>query len=139
MFKINCLFEKETGTDAMNPLGDIEFTDGRSTVAVRTTYIDSWLDALIKSVYRIRQGENPEVAIPEEPVILYMKLDESGGVTVREGNYAVRAKDSLAFEEALRVACGSFLEGVTEQEEAAHNPAIREIKAFWAMPAERSG
>ena len=41
MVTLKMSFEKETGLDAIDPLGDLTISDGVSTITIKTTYLDS--------------------------------------------------------------------------------------------------
>jgi len=117
MFRIVCAFERESGADARDPLGDVEITDGRSAIVVRTTYLDSWIEALIKSLDEIRAGRSAQVEIPEEPASLYVDVAADGKIRLRSGDVLVVADNGQAFENALLEASRFFLSRIAGQEE----------------------
>lgn len=130
MFRIVCAFEKESGADARDPLGDVEFADSRSAIVVRTTYLDSWIEALINSLDEIRAGKSTQIQIPEEPASLYIDVAADGKIRLRSGDILVTAGDRRAFENALLEASRFFLSRIAGQEEASSNPAIQSIRVF---------
>jgi len=40
MIDITLAFEKETGLDVVDPLGDVTISDGSSSIVLTTTYLD---------------------------------------------------------------------------------------------------
>ncbi|MGH9396163.1 MAG: hypothetical protein ACRD18_04860 [Terriglobia bacterium] len=136
MFSISCAFDKESGVDAMDPFGDIRLTDGRSTILIPSTYLDSWLKALVKALDQVRNGTSFAVAIPEEPKPLQIDVGIDGIITVRHGGETVVAEDSHAFEGALRVVCKTFIGRLSHLSEAFSNPAITAIRRFYQANAQ---
>jgi hypothetical protein len=130
VFRIVCVFEKESGADVRDPLGDVEFSDGRSSILVRTTYLDSWIEGLIKSLVEIRTGKSTQVGIPEEPNSLHVEVGADGKVTVRGGDSVVTADDKRAFENALLEASRFFLSRIADKEDPSDNPAVQKIRNF---------
>ncbi len=47
MLTITVTFEEESGLDLDDPLGDISISDDQTTLVLKTTYLDSWLAAMI--------------------------------------------------------------------------------------------
>lgn len=130
MFTITCSFEEESGADAMNPLGDLEFADGHSILLISTTYLDSWLESMIEAINQIRTGATFEVSVPEERETLHLNVGADDRVTIRYENDVVVARDRQEFETALREACTHFLNGVSNQDESTRNPAIQRVRMF---------
>lgn len=130
MFTITCSFERESGTDAMDPLGDIELTDSHSSLLISTTYLDSWLESMIQAIDRIRSGATFQISVPEEREILRLSVGIDDQITIRHENNVVVARDRKEFETALREACKHFLAGVSIQEESTRNPAIQRVRRF---------
>ena len=135
MFRIACTFDKGSGVDAMDPFGDIEMTDEHSTIVLRTTYLDSWFEALVRALDGIQIGAKLTVAIPEEPKPLHIDVGADGKITIQYENEMVCIQGKQAFEAALRQACESFLDRVSGLNEAARNPAITTIRQFYQTPA----
>lgn len=130
MFSISCSFDEESGVDIADPFGDIRFTDGRSTIIISNTYLDSWLEALINALKGIQSGAGFTVAIPEEPQPLHIDVNSDGVIALRSGSEGVVAENARTFEHALLVACQSFVTRLSSHDEAVRNPAISAIMRF---------
>lgn len=135
MFAIKCSFEKDSGTDAVDPLGDIELADDHSTILISKTYLDSWLDAMVGAINQIRVGAGFQISVPEEPEPLHLSIGTDERITIRFANKVVVANDRGEFEKALRDACTTFLRGVGSQDKSSRNPAIQRVRMFYESTA----
>ncbi len=130
MFYIRCIFEAESGLDVTNPLGNLQIGDDCSELVVPTTYLDSWLEALVNTIPKIRGDAELTVSIPEEPEGMQIKSLPNGAVSVRFKTKRVLAASKREFEDALRNTSLTFLSALGAMEGADSNPAIVLIRKF---------
>lgn len=132
MFKINYSFEEESGRDGLDPLGNISISDERSTILLRTTFLDSWFAALVDALEQIQIKKHVSVEIAEEPKALTLDVASGGQVFVTYAHEKVVAQTRQALQAALRTAACSFLAAVVGLPEANSNATLDPIRKFCA-------
>jgi RHS repeat-associated protein len=134
MVKISFTFDDGAGVNAMDPVGDLIISDGRSDVVVKTTYLDSWLEALIRAYKRVRAEEHVTVRVPEEPQPILIDGLPDGRLTITRSGKAVLAEAPEALEAALKAVSRSFLDAIQELPETSRNKIIDPIRQFATSP-----
>jgi hypothetical protein len=130
MLTIDCIPDLEEGPDAIDPLGTLRISDGQSAIVVKTTYLDSWLAALIEAVDRARSVDHFAVEISEEPSGLHLDRTPNGTVFIsRDGNKVI-AENWLALERSVRTAASAFLKTVGGWPSAGKNEFLKPIRRF---------
>ncbi|MBC6420638.1 MAG: hypothetical protein GDA43_00935 [Hormoscilla sp. SP5CHS1] len=129
MIDIKWTLDEEEGIDPIDPLGDITLTDGRTSLSVESTYLDSWFSALITGIKAVKSGHRATVEVAEEPDILIFEPWESG-MLLSYQNSALRVKQIEEFLEIFRHAAHQFLSQVDNQTGCDRNPLLNLIRDF---------
>ncbi|HWM95038.1 MAG TPA: hypothetical protein VN493_30060 [Thermoanaerobaculia bacterium] len=90
-------------------LGRIEIADGFGIIEARCTYIDSWLDALIRGLQAIRAKSCVVIDLVDEPHALVFEILD-GSIMIAYKNMRVSAGSIESFTRSLEAAASSFLE-----------------------------
>ena len=136
VLEIRINFDLEDGPlDPIDLLGDVRLSDGRSTIALNTTFVDTWLVALIKVLPRLRAADHVIAENPEEPIPLRIDLDSDGRVLISNEDGAVVARSVGDLENALRGAAGQLLQAVGDHTDAQRNPDLAAIRQFYETSA----
>lgn len=130
MLKINCIHDLENGPDAIDPLGTLSISDGQCTIVVKTTYLDSWLVALIGALEQIRSVGHAVVEVSEEPTSLQLKRASDGTVIISYEDKTVVAESQRALDFSVRTAAGTFLRQVDAWPSAGKNEFLKPIRRF---------
>src|SRR5215207_2815751 len=108
MLKIKLEFEAE-GFDPMNPIGEIEITDGTNKIWEEHAYLDSWLEALIKGLKEVEAARNVSLDLVEEPNPLVLQ-PENGGMKLTYGETTLYVKSIADFRRTLTTVIMDFLD-----------------------------
>jgi hypothetical protein len=127
---IRCAFDEEFGPDGVDPLGNIVIADDCSAILIETTYLDSWLAALIDTLPHLSVVGHFKVEAEEpDPVDIEVIADGSLHISYRQQRVvAARVRE---FEFALRSAVGAFLGKLENSPNVARNRLIDPIRRFW--------
>jgi hypothetical protein len=129
MLTVTFTFEEELDLDANDPLGDLSISDGRSVITIKTTFLDSWLVALIEA-HDKRNEDHMRVEVAEEPFFLRIDVDSSGLLTINDGKLSLSPQSRDAFYRALRTVSESFLRAVLVLPDGHRNTFLEPIKRF---------
>jgi len=122
------LDESET-IDPIDPIGDITITDELTIITEKSTYLDSWFDALITGLETVKQGKNIAVEIVEEPEpIVFESWGE--GMRISYGNCTLSISQVSEFTEALKLTAKEFLNKFDRQGEFDSNNLFNVIRDF---------
>ncbi|MFB2836887.1 hypothetical protein [Floridanema evergladense] len=122
------LDESET-IDPIDPIGDIMLTDDTTTIQEKSTYLDSWFDALITGLKTVTQGKNIAVEIVEEPeLIVFEPWGE--GMRISYGDRTLSISQISEFTEALKLIAEEFLEMCDRPVEFDSNNLLNVIRNF---------
>lgn len=126
--KVN--FEEETGLDAVDPLGDLTISDGVSTITIKTTYLDSWLAALIAGYNQSRVANHVTVEISEEPQPLLIDVSSEGllSISYEDQTLIPQAREDL--KAALKRAAESLLNALNPLPDVRRNTFLDPIREF---------
>jgi hypothetical protein len=130
MIKISFTFDSDAGVNAIDPVGDLLISDGRSLVLLKTTYLDSWLEAMISAQSQAKVAKHLRVGVPEEPEPVLIDRLPDGQLKITYRGKTVVADAPEALEAALRTASRSFLEAIRESPERERNKIIDSIRRF---------
>src|SRR6266481_6476265 len=86
----------------MDPLGGITICDGGSSIVLSTTYLDSWLAALIAGYKRVLCANHVSVEVAEEPIALHIEVTPKGLLSISYENEALIPQPPEALETALK-------------------------------------
>jgi hypothetical protein len=115
--------------DTESLLGHLAITDGSRSIKVRYTYIDTWLDALIRGLTIMQKGASCSVDLVDEPepLAFHMSGDELwisySGATVNVGPIE-------SFATALRAAADLFVGIIREEVGSVSSELLLGIQAF---------
>jgi hypothetical protein len=129
MLTVTFTFDQELGLDAIDPLGDLSISDGRSVITINTTFLDSWLVALIEA-HDTRNEDHMKVGVAEESFFLQIDVDSSGLLTIRDDKLSLSPHSRAAFYKALQTASESFLRAVGVLPGGHRNMLLEPIKKF---------
>jgi hypothetical protein len=130
MFTLKVNFEKETGLDAIDPLGDLTISDGVSTITVKTTYLDSWLAALVAGYNQAREANHVTVEVPEEPQPLLIDVTPEGLLSISYENQTLIPQAPKELKAALRRAAQTLLSAVDTLPDSQRNTFLDPIREF---------
>jgi hypothetical protein len=130
MIDIKLAFEKEAGLDLMDPLGDITISDGSSSIVLNTTYLDSWLAALIAGYKRVRGANHVSVEVAEEPIALHIEVTPNGLLSISYEDQALIPQPPEALEAALKKASKFLLEALGTLPDGPRNSFLDPIREF---------
>jgi hypothetical protein len=130
MLTIKITFEEETGHDAIDPLGDLTISDGISTIAIRTTYLDSWLAALISGYNQSRNENHVNVEVSEEPQQISINVLPSGLLSISYENQTLTPQPPQELKFALRGAAQYLLEALDTLPTSWRNTFLDPIREF---------
>lgn len=123
------LFKNEEPLDHEALLGHIAITNDSGIIRAKNTYIDSWLDALIRGLREIQEGSHCAIDLIDEPDPLV--FDISGKeLFISYRGATVSAGSVQSFTQALRSAASLFLETVCEDAGETGNELLKEIRDF---------
>ncbi|WP_190468327.1 MULTISPECIES: hypothetical protein [Oscillatoriales] len=115
--------------DPIDPIGDITITNDTTTITEKSTYLDSWFDALITGVKAVKQGKNIAVEIVEEPEpILFEPWEE--GMRIYYRKQSISISHVSEFTTALKLAANNFLNKLDSQSEFHSNDLLKVIRDF---------
>lgn len=114
--------------DTESLLGQIAITDGVQTIREKNTYIDSWLDALIRGLQAIGDRSHCVIDLVDEPGPLVFDLSE-GGLSISYGKATVNVGTVESFTAGLRSAATLLLE-IVQEEAGATSELLRNIHMF---------
>lgn len=115
--------------DPIDPIGDITITDDTTTITEKSTYLDSWFDALITGLKAVKQGKNMAVEIVEEPEpIVFEPWEEGMQISYRDKYISI--SQISEFTTALKIAANDFLNKLDSQAEFNSNDLIQVIRDF---------
>jgi hypothetical protein len=130
MLTIKIAFEEETGLDAIDPLGDLTISDGASTIAIRTTYLDSWLAALISGYNRSRQTNHINVEVSEERQAISINILPSGLLSISYENQTLMPQLPQEVKVALKGAAQYLLRALDTLPSSHRNAFLDPIRKF---------
>ena len=115
--------------DRIDPIGDITITNDTTTITEKSTYLDSWFDALITGLNAVKQGKNITVEIVEEPEpIVFEPWQE--GMRLSYGDRTLLISKIAEFTTALKLAANEFLNKFERQTEVDSNNLLKVIRDF---------
>lgn len=114
----------------MDPLGKLVISDGDSEISIDTTYLDSWLAALIDGLQQLSATGHVRVDT-EEPKPIEIDVVPEGHLLISYKGKQVVAEGLKELELALRAAVSDFLAGIEDCPEASQNRLIDPIRRFW--------
>jgi hypothetical protein len=130
VLKINCIHDHEGGHDAIDPLGTLSISDGQSVIVVKTTYLDSWLVALIGALEQIRSVDHSVVEVSEEQRGIHLHRTADGRVHMSYDGTTVVAESWRALESSIRTAANIFLKTIDVWPSAGKNEFLKPIRRF---------
>jgi hypothetical protein len=130
MLTINVNFEKETVIDAIDPLGDLTISDGISTIVMKTTYLDSWLAALISGYNQSRAANRIAVEISEEPHPLLIEVTPAGLLSISYENQRLVPQPRQDLKAALSDAAQYLLRALGSLPDGLRNTFLDPIREF---------
>jgi hypothetical protein len=139
MLNINIDFEKETGLDAIDPLGDLTISDGISSIAIKTTYLDSWLAALISGYNQSRDANRVAVEISEEPQPLLIEVTPAGLLSISYENQTLVPQPPQDLKAALRGAAQYLLKALDSLPDSQRNTFLDPIREFISTESNGTG
>lgn len=123
--------------DPESLLGHIAITDEAQTIREKYTYIDSWLDALVRGVQAIGERSHCVVDLIDEPGPLVFDLSENG-LYISYGKATVNVGTVESFATGLRSAAALFLETVHE-EAGVTSETLKSIHVFVSNDSGNEG
>jgi hypothetical protein len=139
MLNINIDFEKETGLDAIDPLGDLTISDGISTIAIKATFLDSWLAALISGYNQSRDASRVTVEISEEPQSLLIEVTPAGLLSISCENQKLLPQPPQDLKDALRDAAKTLLKALGSLPDSQRNTFLDPIREFISNGSNGAG
>jgi hypothetical protein len=127
---IKPIVDQEDGIDEIDVLGDLLISDTISTIVLKTTFLDSWLGALIEANAKLRDAGELVVNVSEELVPIQMHLKSDGRVVISYENRMVLAESPEAVDLALKDAAKSLLETVGNLPRSRMNTVLESIRLF---------
>ncbi|MFB2920383.1 hypothetical protein [Aerosakkonema funiforme] len=115
--------------DPIDPIGDITITNDTTTITEKSTYLDSWFDALITGLKAVKQGKNIAVEIVEEPAPIVFEPWEKGMRISYRDKY-ISISQISEFTTALKIAANDFLNKLDSQPEFDSNDLLQVIRDF---------
>lgn len=123
------LIKDGAGLDLEALLGHIVIADGCRAIKAKYTYLDSWLDALIRGLQTIRKEPRCVIDLVDEPEPLVFDLFDTQLRVSYEGT-TIEAGSADDFAASLRTAASLFLETVREEAGELTSELLREIQRF---------
>lgn len=115
--------------DPIDPIGDIAITDNTTTILEKSTYLDSWFDALITGLKTVKQGKNIAVEIVEEPEpIMFEPWLE--GMRIYYRKQSISISQISEFTTALKLAANDFLNKLDRHTGVELNNLLEVIRDF---------
>jgi hypothetical protein len=114
--------------DPENLLGHIAITDKVQKIREKNTYIDSWLDALIRGLQAIGEKSHCVIDLVDEPDPLVFDLSE-GCLSISYGKATVDVGTVESFTAGLRSAAALLLE-IVQEDVSASNELMKNIHKF---------
>lgn len=139
MLTIKLTFEEETGLDAIDPLGDVTISDGVSAFTIRTTYLDSWLAALISGYNQSRSADSVTVEVSEEPQPIKILGTPAGLLTISYENQTLQPQSAQDLKVALRNAAVDLLKALDGLPNDRRNNFLDPIRKFIAAGSNGHG
>jgi hypothetical protein len=139
MIDIKLALEKEAGLDLIDPLGDITISDGSSSIVLNTTYLDSWLAALIAGYKRVRGANHVSVEVAEEPIPLHIEVTPNGMLSISYEDQALIPQPPEALEAALKKASKFLLEALGTLPDGPRNSFLDPIREFISTGSNGAG
>ena len=130
MLTVNVAFEKESGLDAIDSLGDLTISDGISTITIKTTYLDSWLAALVAGYNQTREADHVVLEISEEPQPLLIDVTPEGLLSISYENQTLAPQAPNNLKAGLRQAAESLLGAVDTLPDSQRNTFLDLIREF---------
>ncbi len=130
MLTVNVAFEKESGLDAIDSLGDLTISDGISTITIKTTYLDSWLAALVAGYNQTREADHVVLEISEEPQPLLIDVTPEGLLSISYENQTLAPQAPNNLKAGLRQAAESLLGAVDTLPDSQRNTFLDPIREF---------
>ncbi len=130
MLTVNVAFEKESGLDAIDSLGDLTISDGISTITIKTTYLDSWLAALVAGYNQTREADHVVLEISEEPQPLLIDVTPEGLLSISYENQTLAPQAPNNLKAGLRHAAESLLGAVDTLPDSQRNTFLDPIREF---------
>lgn len=131
MLSINLDLDLEDGLDEIDVLGDLRISDGHSTIVVKTTYVDSWLEELIEAAKRLSSEGHIQAVAPEESVPIQLELDPGKCVTISRQGQIVIADSMSDFHRALNDAAKLLLDAVGNLPRSRINKSLDIIREYY--------
>lgn len=75
---ISFVLDREEKIDPNEALGDIIISNNKSQIAVISTYLDSWFDALINGYKNLEKHNKMTLEIVEEPELITFETNKNG-------------------------------------------------------------
>lgn len=123
------LCQESERLDAESLIGHIAITDGAQVIKEKNTYIDSWIDALIRGLRACKESDLSEVDLIDEPEPLAFAVS-GDNVQISYKGCSINAGDIQSFAFTLRSAAALFLETVREEMGDVANRALGDIQDF---------
>ena len=115
--------------DPIDPIGDITIINNTTIITEKSTYLDSWFDALITGLKAVKQGKNIAVELVEEPEpIVFEPWEEGMRISYRDKYISI--SQISEFATALKIAGNDFINKFDSQAEFGSNDLLQVIRDF---------
>lgn len=132
MLAIKLTFEDETGLDVIDPLGDVAISDGVSAFVIRTTYLDSWVAALIFGYDQTRSADSVSVEVSEEPKPITIRGTPPGLFTISYEDQTLQPQSRQDLKVAILNAARDLLTALDKLPNNRRNKFLDPIRQFVA-------
>ncbi len=130
MLTITVTFEEESGLDLDDPLGDISISDDQTTLVLKTTYLDSWLAAMIEAFDQTQSVNHVEVKVAEEPFSLQVDINSLGLLSISYEGRTLTPQPREVVEAALKEAARFLLKSLSTLPDSERNTLLEPIMKF---------
>ncbi|NET59870.1 MAG: hypothetical protein F6K47_28095 [Symploca sp. SIO2E6] len=127
--KIEWTLDEEEGIDPTDPVGNLILSDGKTTIQLESTYLDSWFEAFITGIKEITAGNSTTVEIAEEPDLLMFKYSKSG-IIISYQNQDIFVKNTDELLLVLRESAKKFIEKLDKVKIVESNNLLIVIRDF---------
>ena len=126
-FQIRCRLPRTDTPDPKELLGEVTITDGATSFTKDTTYVDSWLEAIIHA-YQDFEGQGRGTAeIVEEPLSITICF-EGPSVLVKIGDVGLKVADPASLRDEIRRAGKALLADAGS--DGSETPVLETIRDF---------
>ena len=127
-------FDREDGPLQLDALlGKIEIIDSSRAIKEECTYIDSWLDALIRGIRGIQGSNRCVIDLIDEPnKLIFENLGDS--LQIGYGDMCVNAGSLESFTQSVKSAASFFLDIISKEIGHEVSELTEEIRKFVDSP-----